>query len=108
MVFKCCCIFAESTMTNTLKNRNYEKLKKNRQNNKSRIINRNSVYFTFANIDNFKSINNIKHYILIMTNSKKIVLAALQHYQLDLIAKDEFHQLETIEQINKIVNQLIS
>ena len=43
-----------------------------------------------------------------MTKSKKIVLAALQHYQLDLIAKDEFHQLETIEQINKIVNQLIN
>ena len=43
-----------------------------------------------------------------MTNSKKIVLAALQSYQLDLIAKDEIHQLETIEQINKIVNQLIS
>ena len=43
-----------------------------------------------------------------MTNSKKIVLAALQHYQLDLIAKDEIHQLETIEQINKIVNQLIN
>ncbi len=43
-----------------------------------------------------------------MTNSKKIVLAALQHYQLDLIAKDEIHQLETIEQINKIYNQLIN
>ena len=43
-----------------------------------------------------------------MTNSKRIVLAALQSYQLDLIAKDEVHHLETIEQINKIYNQLIN
>ena len=43
-----------------------------------------------------------------MTKSKKIVLAALQHYQLDLIAKDEVHQLDTIELINKIYNQLLN
>jgi hypothetical protein len=42
-----------------------------------------------------------------MTNSKKIVLSALQHYQLDLIAKDDVHQMDTIEQINKIVNQIL-
>jgi hypothetical protein len=43
-----------------------------------------------------------------MTNSKKIVLAALQHYQLDLIAKDDIHQMDTIDQINKIYNQLLN
>jgi hypothetical protein len=43
-----------------------------------------------------------------MTNSKKIVLEALRHYQLNLIEKDDVHQLETIEQINKIYNQLLN
>ena len=104
MVFKCCCIFAESTMTNTLKNRNYEKLKKNRQNNKSRIINRNSIYFTFACINHFKSINHIKHHILIMEDYNDIVVEALKMYRNSL--KDDVWTYDTENKINRILTHL--
>ena len=41
-----------------------------------------------------------------MTTSKNLVLESLTYYKNSLIQNNEIHQLETISQLDKIINQI--